>query len=175
MPGGDTPGSGYAKQTDPGRVADDPLGVNMASTHASLFYHIVFSTKNRRPILEKNLRDRLHAYMGGCLHTLNAFPKAIGGVKDHVHLLVQLRPTQNPSDVVRELKKHSTTWVHEETGSRAFAWQAGYSVFTVSPTSIDAIVKYIHEQEEHHYNKSFMEELQQMLDKAGVPYDPTYL
>ena len=99
----------------------------------------------------------------------------VGGVADHVHLLVSLRATHNLADVVRELKKASSLWVHNEIGVRSFAWQEGYAAFTISATSCEAVQRYVGGQEEHHRKRSFREEIQEMLIKAGVAFDPRYL
>jgi putative transposase len=96
-------------------------------------------------------------------------------VADHVHLLVGLKATHTLADVLRELKKASSVWVHEEIGLRAFAWQEGYAAFTVGATSREAVKHYIANQEEHHRFMSFREELIEMLNKAGIEYDARYL
>jgi len=147
----------------------------MPSTYLSLHYHLVFSTKNREAIIEPEWRARLHDYLGGTIRGLGGFPEGVGGVADHVHLLVGLKATHGLADVMRELKKTSSTWVHEEIGLRAFAWQEGYAAFTVSATARDGVRHYIANQEEHHRAKSFREELIEMLEKAGIEYDPKYL
>jgi REP element-mobilizing transposase RayT len=147
----------------------------MSSTYRSLHYHLVFGTKNREPFIEPAWRARLHDYLGGTIRGLGGFPEGIGGVVDHVHLLVGLKATHCLADVMRELKKASSVWVHEQVGMLAFAWQEGYSAFTVSATSREAVKHYIANQEEHHRVKSFREELVEMLNKAGVEYDPKYL
>ena len=94
---------------------------------------------------------------------------------DHVHLLVGLKATHCLSDFMRELKKASSTWVHDETGLRAFAWQEGYAAFTVSATAREGVKHYIANQAEHHRVKPFRKELIEMLAKAGIEYDPKYL
>lgn len=147
----------------------------MASTYLSLHYHIVFGTKNRAPIIGADWLPRLHEYLGGTLRGLGGFPEGIGGVQDHVHLLVSLKATHTLSDVMRELKKASSLWVHNTLGERQFAWQEGYAAFTVSASALDAVRRYIAHQEQHHRVKSFHEELVEMLEKAGVEYNPDYL
>jgi REP element-mobilizing transposase RayT len=147
----------------------------MASTYLSLHYHLVFSTKNREALIAPEWRARLYDYLGGTIRGLGGFPEGVGGVADHVHLLVGLKATSCISDVMRELKKASSAWVHDEIGLRTFAWQEGYAAFTVSATSRDGVKQYIASQEEHHRLKSFREELLEMLGKAGIQYDPKYL
>ncbi len=147
----------------------------MSSTYLSLHYHLVFGTKNRQPLIAPDWRSRLHEYLGGTLRGLGGFPQGVGGVADHVHLLVGLKATHCLADVLRELKKASSLWAHEQIGLRSFAWQEGYAAFTVSATSRQAVKEYIANQEEHHRVKSFREELVELLNKAGVEYDPRYL
>ena len=107
----------------PGGAQDKTL--LMSSTHLSLHYHLVFRTKNDEPVITSAWRDRLHAYLGGVIRTLGGAPEAIGGVADHVHLLVGLRATHTLADVLRELKSVSSKWVHEEVGVCSFSWQEG--------------------------------------------------
>jgi putative transposase len=147
----------------------------MASTYLSLHYHLIFATKNREPLIEPSWRARLHEYLGGTLSGLGAFPQGAGGVADHVHLLVGLKATHCLADVLRELKKASSVWIHEELGIRAFSWQEGYAAFTVSAPARASVSRYIANQEEHHRVKSYREELIEMLTRAGVEFDPRYL
>jgi putative transposase len=96
----------------------------MSSTYLSLHYHLVFGTKNRIPSIDIPWRSRLHEYMGGTVRGLGGFPEGIGGTADHVHLLVALKSSHCLADVMRELKKASSAWVHEEIGQRSFAWHS---------------------------------------------------
>jgi putative transposase len=147
----------------------------MSSTYLSLHYHLVFGTKNRAPLIAPEWRCRLHEYFGGTISGLGGFPQGIGGVADHVHLLIGLKATHCLCDVLRELKKASSVWVHENINLPSFAWQEGYAAFTVSATARESVRSYIANQEEHHRIKSFREELIGMLHKAGIEYDPKYL
>jgi REP element-mobilizing transposase RayT len=108
----------------------------MGSTFFSLHYHVVFSTKERRPIIKLEWRSRLHSYLGGMVRQMDGVAEIIGGVDDHVHLLLSLRPVHRPSDFMRDLKKDSTNWVKENV-ERRFAWQEGYAVFSVSPNATE--------------------------------------
>jgi REP element-mobilizing transposase RayT len=147
----------------------------MGSTYLSLHYHLVFGTKNREPLIDSRWRSRLHEYLGGTVSGLGGIPDGIGGVADHVHLLVGLKATHCLADVLRELKKASSVWVHETIGFPPFAWQEGYAAFTVSATAREAVQKYIANQEEHHRARSFREELIDLHNKAGIEFDPKYL
>lgn len=147
----------------------------MPSTHLSLHYHVVFSTKDRLPIINDRWRHRLHAYMGGAIYKAKGFPQVIGGVTDHVHLLLDLPATRRLADVVCEVKATSSHWVHEEIGLHAFSWQEGYAAFTVSPSHLAKVREYIGQQAEHHRTRTFQEEYVAMLKRNGVAYDEKYL
>jgi REP element-mobilizing transposase RayT len=147
----------------------------MPSTYLSLHYHIVFGTKNRESLIDAAWRSRLHDYLGGTVRGLGGFPEGIGGVADHVHLLISLKAIHCLADVMRELKKSSSAWVHQEIGLAVFAWQEGYGAFSVSATSCEAVREYIANQAAHHRVTPFRDELSAMLNKAGVDYDPKYL
>jgi putative transposase len=117
----------------------------------------------------------LHAYLGGVVRNVEGMPEAIGGVADHVHLLIGLRATARLADVVRDVKAVSSRWVHEETADREFSWQEGYGAFTVSASQRDMVREYIAKQEEHHRKRTFQEEYVELLKRSGVEYDDRYL
>jgi putative transposase len=144
------------------------------STFVSLHYHIVFGTKNRLPLIHESWSGRLHEYLGGTANSLEGFVQGVGGVEDHVHLLIGLRPTHRISDFMRELKKASSIWVHEVIGEKDFFWQEGYGIFSVSATNVTQVRAYIANQREHHRTKTFKEEIIAMLKKAGISYDDRY-
>jgi len=148
---------------------------DMPSTFLALHYHLVFSTKERTPFIADDWRGRLHDYLGGTVNGLGGFTQGVGDVADHVHLLVGLKATHCLADFMRELKKASSVWVHEEIGIHSFAWQEGYGAFTVSPTARTQVQRYILNQAEHHRVKSFREELAEFLKKAGVKYEDRFL
>lgn len=147
----------------------------MASTYLSLHYHLVFGTKNHDRLMAPQWDFRLHEYLGGTVSGLGGFPQGIGGVEDHVHLLIGLKATHCLADFMRELKKASSVWVQNTIGLQSFAWQEGYAAFTVSATARDAVRNYIAHQKTHHHARSLREELVDMLGKAGMQYDPRYL
>ena len=149
--------------------------MRMPSTHLSLHYHLVFATKNREPFLHAECRPRIHQYLGGTVNGLGGRIEAVGGTTDHVHLLVELRATHTLSDFMRELKKQSSVWMHEEIQIPGFAWQEGYAAFTVSASAVADVRAYVLNQEEHHHIRSFREELVIMLQRSGVVFDPRYL
>jgi REP element-mobilizing transposase RayT len=146
----------------------------MASTYLSLHYHLVFATKNRETIIAPEWRSRLHEYLGGTISGLGGFSQGVGGMADHVHLLVGLKATHCLADVMRELKKGSSAWVHEQIGLRTFSWQEGYAAFTVSAPTRPAVQQYIANQEQHHRARSSRDELLDLLAKAEVEFHPRY-
>jgi REP element-mobilizing transposase RayT len=147
----------------------------MPSTHTCLLYHIIFTTKNREPVIAPEWRTRLYEYLGGAVRGMNGTPQGVGGVADHVHLLIGLKPTHCLSDFMRELKKSSSVWVAETIKEPGFRWQEGYAALSVSASMRPTIQKYIAGQEEHHRVKTFREELIGFLRKSGVSYDERYL
>jgi REP element-mobilizing transposase RayT len=137
--------------------------------HVSLHCHIVFSTKERRRLIADPWRDELHAYLGGIVKNVNAVPEAVGGTGDHVHMLLGLRATHMLSEVVRQVKRGSSEWIHRH-GVRKFAWQEGYGAFTVSPSQTGKVTLYIANQIEHHRARTFEEEYAARLQLSGVNF-----
>jgi len=129
---------------------------------------------NHEPLITPVWRDRLHAYLGGVIRTLDGVPDAIDGVADHVHLLIGLQATHTLADVLRETKSVSSAWVHAEIGV-AFAWQEGYGGFTASPSQLENVRACIQNQEEHHRTRTFREEYLALLQRSGVVFDERYL
>ncbi|MEM9235140.1 MAG: transposase [Verrucomicrobiota bacterium] len=117
----------------------------------------------------------MHAYLGGVAGNLEVVPLAIGGVADHVHLLIGIRATHTLAEVIRQIKAVSSHWVHEEIGMEKFSWQEGYGAFTVSPSQCQSVADYIADQEDHHRKRSFKEEYRSLLEKSGVEFDEKYL
>ncbi|MGH9897750.1 MAG: IS200/IS605 family transposase [Pyrinomonadaceae bacterium] len=147
----------------------------MPSTHVSLHYHLIFSTKERMSMISKEWRDNLHAYLGGIVKGLNGVPLAIGGADDHVHLLVGLKSSHRLDYFLRDLKADSSEWVHKEIEKRKFAWQKGYGALSISPSNIEGVKRYIFNQEEHHRHKTFQEEYIELLQTSSIEYDERYL
>ncbi len=141
-----------------------------------LNYHIVFSTKHRRPAITFDLQARLYEYLGGTIRGRKGQSIEIGGTRDHVHILTKLSPVIAVADVIRDLKSNSSKWISELPESRTrFEWQKGYSAFTVSYSQIDAVQRYIRGQEEHHRTKSFQEEYEGFLKRHNIEFRPEYL
>lgn len=144
----------------------------MASTLTNLLYHIVFSTKDRRPALTADVRPGLYAYMGGILRNLDGALLAVGGTADHVHLLARIPPSMAVSDMMRELKASSSKWLGEKM---AFAWQSGYAAFSVSESAAADVAAYIENQEQHHLRMPYDRELIRLLELNKVDFDLQYL
>jgi len=117
----------------------------------------------------------LHKYLAGTVEGLGAHCEIVGGPADHVHLLVGLNAMHRLADFMREVKSSSSVWVHSDMTKPEFAWQEGYAAFTVSASGVDEVRRYIENQEEHHRERSFREELVIMLQRSGVKYDERYL
>ena len=148
----------------------------MSHTYSNLLIHVVFSTKGHVPIISDEYRDRLWRYLGGIVRSEGAGPLAIGGVADHVHLAIKVRPAHALSDLVRKIKTNSSKWANEHQLFRGkFAWQNGYGGFSVSASQIDKVRRYIENQADHHKTKTFKEELVEMLQRHGIEFDPKYL
>jgi putative transposase len=131
----------------------------MAHTYTSLLAHVIFSTKDRRPLLDAEVRGRVFAYMGGVVRELKGAALAINGPDDHVHLLLALPANVAVADAVRVVKANASRWVHETWPRRKdFAWQSGYGAFSVSRSNVEEVERYIAGQEEHHRHLSFQEE-----------------
>jgi REP element-mobilizing transposase RayT len=146
----------------------------MASTFTNLLFHIVFSTKDRIPAIHGGLREPLYEYMGGIIRSEGGILLEIGGVPDHVHLLVKSKADIAISDFVGHIKAGSSKW-HNRKEVNRFEWQAGYGAFSVSESQVSKVRKYIQTQEAHHAKVSFKDELITLLKKHGIEYDERYL
>ena len=148
----------------------------MANTYSSLNYHIVFSTKNRRPWLTLGIEQRVWSYIGGIARKHKMTALQIGGVEDHIHSLIIAPPTLSPSQIAQHLKGESSKWIHEEFPAlKQFEWQDGYGAFTVSKSNLPDVINYIRNQREHHRKRSFQEEYLEFLIKNGIEYDEHYV
>jgi REP element-mobilizing transposase RayT len=145
----------------------------VSQSYVCLHYHLVFSTKNRVLAIDPEIEPRLWEYLAGTVRGLGGTPVQIGGIADHVHLLVTLRQEPALPDALRTIKAGSSGWVHDTfPEARDFRRQTGYGAFTVSHSNIDAVKAYIANQKEHHrkMKMSFSDELQRLLMKHGVAF-----
>ena len=149
----------------------------MPQSLSAVYLHLVFSTKERRPLLrDKTVRDSLHAYMGGVSKTLECPPLIVGGVEDHVHLLCRFARTITQAEWVKELKRVSNGWLKEQGRDCAdFEWQGGYADFSVSQSNLEQVKQYIAGQEEHHRKMTFQDELRTLLHKHEIEFEERYV
>jgi REP element-mobilizing transposase RayT len=148
----------------------------MPGTYSQILLHIVFSTKERKPWITRDLAERLYPYLGGIIHAEKGVLYASGGVEDHVHLYLRWRPDSTISDLMRTVKARSSKWVHDTFPALgAFAWQEGYSAFSVSKSQEDSVKQYIAGQAEHHRKLDFNAELLRLLRAHGVEFDEKYV
>ena len=148
----------------------------MANTYTSLHYHIVFSTKHREPWLSEPVRERLWPYLGGIARENGLTALEIGGVADHVHVLLSLPASMAVAKAVQLIKGGSSHWLKDAFPQLAtFAWQDGYGAFTVSHSQLDAVRAYICGQGEHHRTRTFAEEYRAFLERHEVAFDERFL
>jgi len=150
---------------------------SMPQSLSSVHLHIVFSTKDRFPFLsDPAVRAEVHTFLGGIARNQGCQPVLIGGVADHVHVLLQLGRTVSQADLVKELKRGSSIWIRDRfTELDRFAWQAGYAIFSVSTSNVDSVRTYIQNQEEHHKVVSFQNETIRFLEKHKLEYDKRFI
>ena len=148
----------------------------MAQSLAKVLVHITFSTKDRRPLIPPEARERMNSYLCGILKDVGSPAIQVNCVADHAHILCRLSRTRSIADVVEEVKKGSSAWTKSgPLGLSEFYWQAGYGAFSVSQSNADAVREYIRNQEEHHKKMSFRDELLALLRRHEVEYDEEHL
>ena len=147
----------------------------MPQSLSRVLIHLVFSTKNREPLIHADVRPRLHGYIVGILNHLKSPSLQVGGVEDHIHILCTLSRTISQADLVEEVKKGSSKWMKAEGGVPDFFWQAGYGVFSVGESQVEQVVRYIRNQEEHHRAATFQTEYRRGLERYNIPYDERYV
>ena len=148
----------------------------MAHSYTNILIHYVFSTKNREKIMTVELQKRLWSYMGGIARENNMKALAIGGIEDHVHLLISLPTTLSIAKAIQLIKGGSSKWVHDTFPKyNNVKWQEGYGAFSVSISQTKDIIAYITTQKEHHLKKSFQEEYVSFLKKNIIDYDKRYI
>ena len=148
----------------------------MPGTYSQLLLHLVFSTHGRKPWISKEVAARLYPYMGGIVRAEKGVLYDIGGVEDHVHLYIRWRPDASVSDLMRTVKARSSKWMHDAFPELAeFAWQEGYSAFSVSKSQEEAVKKYIAGQAEHHKKEDFKSELLRLLRAHAVEFEENHV
>jgi putative transposase len=147
----------------------------MAHTFTNLLTHVIFSTKDRLPLLAPDLRPDMLAYLGGIVRKLHGKVIESNARPDHVHCLLSLPPALAVAEALRVLKSNSSLWVHETRRRATLAWQTGYGAFSVSQSNVPAVVKYIRSQDEHHRKVTFQKEFIAFLKRHGITYDERYI
>ena len=148
----------------------------MPGTYSHILLHVVFSTKRREPWITVDIAERLYAYIGGIIRVEKGVLYGIGGIEDHVHIYLRWRPDESVSDLMRTIKARSSKWLHETIPSLSkFAWQEGYSVFSVSKSQEEILKRYIAGQAEHHKKEDFKSELLRLLRAHGVGFEDRYV
>ena len=148
----------------------------MPQSFCQLYAHLIFSTKNRQPTVVDDIRPRVHAYLATVAREVGSSYVVVGGVADHVHILLDLGKSHPPSKIVEKLKRESSKFV-KTLGPKYqdFYWQRGYGMFSVSPTHREACERYVRNQEEHHRSKSYREELIEFFQRYQIGYDDRYI
>ena len=145
-------------------------------SYVSSYSHCVFSTKERRPFITPALRERLWPFLGGIARQNKMKAIEIGGIEDHVHILLSLPATLSISKALQLIKGGSSKWIHETFPEhRLFAWQEKYGAFSVGASPLDDLIQYIKSQEDHHRGMTFQEEFLALLQKHRIEYDARYL
>ena len=148
----------------------------MARSFHQNLAHIIFSTKNREPLISGELEPELHAYLGGVIRDLGGIALAINGMADHVHILARTPKAIADADLMRDLKANSSKWFKSRSSSMgSFAWQGGYGWFSVSKSNSDSVREYIREQKKHHRKTTFKEEFVAFLQRHEVEYDDRFI
>ena len=148
----------------------------MPQSLSKVILHIIFSTKNREPFLDSDVRPRVHAYLATICRDLGGELVHVGGVADHVHIATTLQRTLSQAEMIEQIKKASSKWIKEvDTRYRGFFWQRGHAAFSVSPSQLEAVLQYIDAQQEHHRTCTFQEEYRELLRKRGVDFDERYV
>lgn len=146
------------------------------STFTNLLYHIVYSTKYRKPVIDPSWQDELYGYVGGIIRENKGTLLCMGGIEDHVHLLAKLSPTIAISDILRMIKTNSSKMVNERIKPHVpFEWQPGYGAFSVSESQQENVRTYILNQKTHHQKRSFEDEFIAMLERHKIAYERRYV
>ncbi len=148
----------------------------MSQSLAKILVHLVYSTKHRKPWIPADTRDGLYAYQAGILERWDSPALAIGGVADHVHPLFSLSKNHPLMKIVEEVKKGSSKWMKADgPKNKDFHWQSGYAAFSVSPSNVIEVQRYIENQEEHHRRMTFQDELRALFGRHGIEFDERYV
>jgi putative transposase len=147
----------------------------MPQSLSSILIHLIFSTKNRQPLITANIETELHKYMATIFRGCKSPTLLIGGTEDHLHALFALSRTVAMADLVEEVKTSSSKWMKTKGHElRQFQWQAGYGAFSIGQSNVEALKRYISRQKEHHRRRSFQDEFRSLCKRYGVEMDERY-
>lgn len=147
----------------------------MPQSLSAVYIHLVFSTKERRPLKDETIRESLHSQLGGISKKLGCVPIITGGAEDHIHLLARFGRTITQAEWVKELKRVSNLWLKENHLLHNFEWQGGYADFSVSASNLEEVKRYIANQHKHHHKISFQDELRTLLRRHKIEWDERYI
>ncbi len=148
----------------------------MPNTYTQIYIQTVFTVQNRISLIQPSWKDELYKYITGIVQNNGHKLIAINGMPDHVHLFIGMKPNQALSDLMQDVKGDSSKWIHNKNFVKGkFEWQAGFGGFSYSASHIDAVVKYIDNQESHHKKKTFIQEYMELLEKFNVPFNERYI
>ena len=148
----------------------------MANTYTKIYLHIVFAVQNRISLIQPEWKDELYKYITGIVKNNEHKLIAINGMSDHLHIAIGYKPHQLIPDLLQDIKGDSSKWINKKKFIRGkFNWQAGYGAFSFSHSHLDAVIKYINNQEKHHKKMAFREEYIELLKKYDVEYDEKYV
>jgi putative transposase len=148
----------------------------MANTYTQLHIQLVFAVKHRAALIDQTWKERLYQYMTGIIQNNGHKLLRINGTSNHIHVFIGLRPNQSIAELMQNLKRDSTSWINNEKFTpHRFAWQEGYGAFSYSHSHIDRVIKYIDNQEEHHQNRTFLDEYKDFLCKFEIDYQEAYI
>lgn len=148
----------------------------MPNTYTQIHLQLIFAVKFRSCLIKPFWRDELYRYIAGIISNHQHKVLAIGGMPDHLHILIGMRPDQALSQLLKEIKGSSSKWINEKKFlAQHFSWQEGYGAFSYAKSDLPRVISYIQHQEDHHRKKSFAEEYREMLEELGYDYDERYL
>jgi REP element-mobilizing transposase RayT len=140
----------------------------MPQSLSKVLVHLIFSTKNREPLIGLEIRPRLHAYLVGILDNIKSPSLQTAGVADHVHILLLLGRTISQAQLVEEVKTSSSKWMKTDGGVPGFSWQSGYGAFSIGESQADTVIRYIQNQENRHRKLTFQDEYRKFLKRYKV-------
>lgn len=148
----------------------------MADTYTQIYIHVIFTVQGRQNLISKQYKDELYKYITGIIQSKKQKVIVIGGMPDHIHILIGIKPDIALSDLVRDVKANSSKFINEKRWVVGkFSWQEGFGAFSYSQSQLDSVASYIKNQEKHHSKKTFREEYLELLKKFDVEYNPKYI